>query len=180
MSKVQKICQGLAVSFLAASVLSGCSYVVKSGANVALGFTEKHVVPPILAMQDAEMVCNTGSALTPAIMSTKGMGADPTRVAVLMYAASGVCAENQALEQELRYLRASKAGQVTEAQDGAGTEAGCGSTIGADVSVFLKNHCAVKKSTTRMLKPPIKIHNSFEFCFLCSGMSKTFSQNDEA
>ncbi|MBH8464115.1 hypothetical protein, partial [Klebsiella pneumoniae] len=78
MSKVQKICQGLAVSFLAASVLSGCSYVVKSGANVALGFTEKHVVPPILAMQDAEMVCNTGSALTPAIMSTKGMGADPT------------------------------------------------------------------------------------------------------
>ncbi|MFI8039438.1 hypothetical protein ACFMJX_23485, partial [Acinetobacter baumannii] len=30
MSKVQKICQGLAVSFLAASVLSGCSYVVKS------------------------------------------------------------------------------------------------------------------------------------------------------
>ncbi len=117
MSKVQKICQGLAVSFLAASVLSGCSYVVKSGANVALGFTEKHVVPPILAMQDAEMVCNTGSALTPAIMSTKGMGADPTRVAVLMYAASGVCAENQALEQELRYLRASKAGQVTEAQD---------------------------------------------------------------
>ncbi len=117
MSKVQKICQGLAVSFLAASVLSGCSYVVKSGANVALGFTEKHVVPPILAMQDAEMVCNTGSALTPAIMSTKGMGADPTRVAVLMYAASGVCAENQALEQELRYLRASKAGQVTEAQE---------------------------------------------------------------
>ena len=117
MSKVQKISQGLAMSFLAASVLSGCSYVVKSGANVALGFTEKHVVPPILAMQDAEMVCNTGSALTPAIMSTKGMGADPTRVAVLMYAASGVCAENQALEQELRYLRASKAGQVTEAQD---------------------------------------------------------------
>lgn len=49
---------------------------MKSGANVALGFTEKHVVPPILAMQDAEMVCNTGSALTPAIMSTKGMGAD--------------------------------------------------------------------------------------------------------
>lgn len=39
MSKVQKISQGLAVSFLAASVLSGCSYVVKTGANVALGFT---------------------------------------------------------------------------------------------------------------------------------------------
>jgi hypothetical protein len=34
---------------VASSVLSGCSYVVKSGANVALGFSEKHIVPPILA-----------------------------------------------------------------------------------------------------------------------------------
>ncbi len=50
-------------------------------------------------------------------MSTKDMGADPTRMAVLLYAASGMCAERQALEQELRYLRASKAGQVSEAQD---------------------------------------------------------------
>ena len=63
------------------------------------------------------MVCNSGNALTPAIMSTKDMGADPTRVAVLLYSASGICAENQALEAELRYLRASKAGNVSEAQD---------------------------------------------------------------
>ncbi len=91
---------------------------MKSGANVALGFTEKHVVPPILAYADAEMVCNTGSALTPAIMSTKGMGADPARVAVLMYAASGVCAEKPSIRTGVtHYLRASKAGQVTEAQD---------------------------------------------------------------
>ena len=117
MSKVFQFNKIILTTALAASVLSGCSYVVKSGANVALGFSEKHIVPPILAMSDADMACNQGTALTPAIMATKDMGADPTRMAVLLYTASGMCAENNALKAELRYLRASKAGQVSEAQD---------------------------------------------------------------
>ena len=89
MSSVRKICQGMATIAITTTVLTGCSQVIKTGANVALGFTEKHIVPPILAMDDAEMVCNSGNSLTPAIMSTKEMGADPTRVAVLMYSAAG-------------------------------------------------------------------------------------------
>ena len=117
MSKLRKIGQGIVVALFTTSMLSGCSYVVKTGANVALGFSEKHVVPPILAMDDAEMVCSSGSALTPVVMSTQDMGADPTRLAVLLYAASGMCAENESLEAELRYLRAAKANQITEAQD---------------------------------------------------------------
>lgn len=117
MSQVQKIGQGVAVFAITSLLLSGCSQVIKTGANVALGFTEKHIVPPILAMEDAEMVCNSGNSLTPAIMATKDMGADPTRVAVLMYSAAGICAEEKALDAELRYLRAAKAGQVGEAQD---------------------------------------------------------------
>jgi hypothetical protein len=117
MSSVQKIGQGMAAIVITTTLLSGCSQVVKTGANVALGFTENHIVPPILAMDDAEMVCNSGNSLTPAIMATKDMGADPTRVAVLMYSAAGICAEQKALDSELRYLRASKANQVSEAQD---------------------------------------------------------------
>lgn len=117
MSTVQKICQGMATIVITTTVVTGCSQVIKTGANVALGFTENHIVPPILAMEDAEMVCNSGNSLTPAIMSTKDMGADPTRVAVLMYSAAGICAEQRALDAELRYLRAAKAGQITEAQD---------------------------------------------------------------
>lgn len=116
MSTVQKICQGMAAIAIT-TALTGCSHVIKTGANVALGFTEKHIVPPILAMEDAEMVCNSGNSLTPAIMSTKEMGADPTRVAVLMYSAAGICAEEQALQAELRYLRAAKTGNISEAQD---------------------------------------------------------------
>ncbi|NHB58002.1 hypothetical protein G9F32_08185 [Acinetobacter sp. 194] len=117
MSTVKKISQVIFTATVVSSFLSGCSQVVKTGANVAIGFSEKHLVPPILSMGDADMVCNQGTALTPAIMATKDMGADPTRVAVLLYSAAGMCAENRALNAELRYLRASKAGQVTEAQD---------------------------------------------------------------
>ena len=117
MSKVHKFGQLMLTAVVASPVLSGCSYVVKSGANIALGFSEKHIVPPILAGGDTDMACNSGTALTPAIMATKDMGADPTRMAVLLYSAAGMCAENRALDAELRYLRASKDGKVTEAQD---------------------------------------------------------------
>lgn len=116
MSKVQKLCQGLALA-AATMTFSGCSYVIKTGANIALGFAENHIVPPVLAMDDADMACATGNALTPAIMATKDMGADPTRMAVLMYASASMCAEGHALDAELRYLRAAKAGNVPEAQD---------------------------------------------------------------
>lgn len=117
MSKVQKITRFAMTALIASSVLSGCSYVVKSGANVAIGFSDKHIVPPILKMGDADMACQTGTALTPAIMATKDMGADPTRMAVLLYSAAGMCAEGKSVDAELRYLRASKANQVSEAQD---------------------------------------------------------------
>ena len=117
MSNFSKIAQGLTAAIVASTVLSGCSYIIKSGANIALRFSENHIVPPILAMDDPDMICNSGNALTPAIMATKDMGADPTRMAVLLYSGAGLCAESQSLEQELRYMRASKAGQVAEAQD---------------------------------------------------------------
>lgn len=117
MSNVKRLCQGMAIAISAAVTFSGCSHIIKTGANVALRFSENHIVPPILAMEDADMACASGNALTPAIMATKDMGADPTRMAVLMYSAAGMCAESRALDAELRYLRASKVGNVTEAQD---------------------------------------------------------------
>ena len=102
MSKVKRLCQGMAIAISAAVTFSGCSQIIKTGANVALRFSENHIVPPILAMEDADMACASGNALTPAIMATKDMGADPTRMAVLMFSAAGMCAEGKALDSELR------------------------------------------------------------------------------
>lgn len=117
MSNIYKISSIIVTTVAVSSFLVGCATTTKTGAKVGVGFSEKHILPPILAMGDVDMVCNSSNALAPVMMSTQSMGADPTRMAVLLYAASGVCAENNALNAELRYLRASKAGQVSEAQD---------------------------------------------------------------
>lgn len=96
---------------------AGCSQIYKQGANLALRFSENHFVPPIIAMGDTQMACESGTALTPLIVATQNLGADPTKMAVLLYASAGLCAEKQALNEELRYLRDSRAGKVEDAQD---------------------------------------------------------------
>lgn len=117
MSTVRRIHQGMVAAATAAFLLSGCSQVIKTGANVALGFANNHIVPPILAQDDPDMACATGNALTSVTMTTKAMGADPAKLAVLLYTSAGLCAESNALQAELRYLRASKANQIDEAKD---------------------------------------------------------------
>lgn len=117
MPTIRRMRQGMVAVATAAFLLSGCSQVIKTGANVALGFANNHIVPPILASDDPDMACASGNALTPVTMSTKAMGADPAKLAVLLYTSAGICAENNSLAAELRYLRASKANQIDEAKD---------------------------------------------------------------
>jgi hypothetical protein len=117
MSTVRKFRQGVVVVASTVFLLSGCSQIYKTGANLALRFTENHFVPPIVAMDDTQMVCESGTALTPLIVSTQALGADPTKMAVLLYAGAGLCAEKRALEQELQYLRSAREGKVEVAQD---------------------------------------------------------------
>ena len=117
MSTARRIRQGMVTVATAAFLLSGCSQVIKGGASVALGFAERHIIPPIIAMDDADMACASGNAMTPLIMATKGMGADPAKMAVLLYTSAGICAENNSLAAELRYMRAAKANQIEEAKD---------------------------------------------------------------
>ena len=111
--RVSAICTVIGIQPL----LSGCSQVVKGGAMIALSFTENNIVPPILKLDDAPMACASGESLTPMILATEGMGADPAKMAVFMYVSAGLCAEDRALENELRYLRASRANNIEEAQD---------------------------------------------------------------
>lgn len=99
------------------AIVAGCSQIYRTGANIALGFAEKHIVPPILTLQDTNMACESSNATAPLIIATKALGADPAKIATLMYSGAALCAEEMAVEEELRYMRAAKAGQVEEAQD---------------------------------------------------------------
>jgi hypothetical protein len=98
------------------TALTGCSQVIKTGANVALRFAENRIVPPILTVGDTNMACLSSTSMTPLIIATQSMGADPTKLGVLMYSGAALCSEQAALEQELSYLRAARAGQVEVAQ----------------------------------------------------------------
>lgn len=111
------IAKSMVVAVAAALTLTGCSQVIKTGANVGLKFAEGHIVPPILTQDDTNMVCVSGTSLLPAILATSAMGADSTNMAVLLYVGAASCAEDSALENELAYMRASRAGKVEEAQD---------------------------------------------------------------
>ena len=109
--------KSMVVAIAATVTLTGCSQIIKQGANVGLVFAENHIVPPILAQDDTNMVCVSGTSLLPAILATEAMGADATKMAVLLYVGSASCAEDTALEHELAYMRASRAGRIEEAQD---------------------------------------------------------------
>lgn len=109
---------GAMASLIGVTVLfSGCSQVVKTGASIAIKFSENNIAPPIMALDDAQMACASGEAITPLILATEGMGADPAKMAVLMYVSAGLCAEDRALEHELRYVRSSRANLIEDAQD---------------------------------------------------------------
>ena len=84
----------MALAVMASSLFTGCSYAVKSGTNLALGFSERHIVPPILAMNDSDMVCNSGNALTPAIMATKDMGRSYPHSCVALHGFWHVCGKS--------------------------------------------------------------------------------------
>lgn len=99
------------------ALLSGCSQINKTGANIALGFTENHLIPPLFKSDDVGMACTSGEALTPLIVATMGLKADPHEISVLLYTSAGLCAEQRALDYELRYMRSSRANLIDDAQD---------------------------------------------------------------
>lgn len=109
--------QSVVISVLGASALLTACSPVKFGANQSLRFVERNLVPPMLADDDVDMVCASGESTTPLILAAGGLGADTDQLATVLYQTAALCAEQRGLEEELRYMRASRANQVEEAQD---------------------------------------------------------------
>lgn len=109
--------QGFAGIVIGSSVLLSACDPIAFVSNQALRFVEKKLVPPMLKDNDVVMACNSGVATAPLIMATENLGANTDQLGTLLYTTAGLCAEIEANEHELRYLRASKVGNVEEAQD---------------------------------------------------------------
>lgn len=101
--------------------LGGCSVVnhmiYKTTGTVMTAYAETHQVPYVLASDDLEMNCAMAQALTPLLMSFSRVTHTPDKLGVMVYLSAGMCAESQAWEEELRYLRAVRGGNGQEAQD---------------------------------------------------------------
>lgn len=109
--------RGFASAIIGASVLLSACDPVAFISNQSLRFVEKKLVPPMLKDNDVVMACNSGVATAPLIMATENLGANADQLGTLLYTTAALCAEMEANEHELRYLRAAKAGNVDEAQD---------------------------------------------------------------
>lgn len=90
---------------------------VKNSGKILVGFIETHAVPYVLETDDVEMGCVMAEALTLLIPSLEQINAAPYKLAIIFDFLSGSCSEFKAWEEELRYLRAIYAKNVTEAQD---------------------------------------------------------------
>lgn len=94
----------LPAAALASVLLAGCSPYKFVGDHV-MRFGEEAIVPATLADDDPVTACRAAEAFAAAAISFEGVGTDVNRIAVLLFTATGVCAEGDALAAELAYLR---------------------------------------------------------------------------
>ena len=102
---------------MALVLLQGCGMIYKTTGDVLINFGQDEMLPYMMTQDDAAMGCALGESMTPLLMSFQRVGSNPDKLAVLVYVTASTCAEEQALEEELRYTRALNAGNVSEARD---------------------------------------------------------------
>lgn len=80
-------------------------------------FSEQNVVPLALAADDLRVDCAAALTFTGPLMSMERIGTKSDRVGILVWMGSGLCAELQAIESELAFLRAMQQHDPVRAQD---------------------------------------------------------------
>ncbi len=98
-------------------LLQGCGMIYKTTGDVLINFGQDEMLPYMMTQEDAAMGCAIGESMTPLLMSFQRVGSNPDKLGVLVYVTASTCAEERALEEELRYSRALQAGNTNEARD---------------------------------------------------------------
>ncbi|EKF73469.1 hypothetical protein A11A3_13530 [Alcanivorax hongdengensis A-11-3] len=97
--------------------LQGCGVIYKTTGDVLISYGRSEMLPYMMAYDDVRMACITGEAQTPLLMSFERVGSNPNKLGTMVFTTAAACADQLALESELRYMRAVKGGNVNEAQD---------------------------------------------------------------
>jgi len=102
---------------LSALTMGGCALIESNVSNTTLSILEDGFTPPVLQVTDVEMACSFSMVNTPLVGAARNFYGDPSLMETVMLSSAGVCAENQAINEEMRYLRAARDKRADEAQD---------------------------------------------------------------
>jgi hypothetical protein len=97
--------------------MGGCALIESNVSGVTLGILEDGFTPPVLKMSDVEMGCSFSMVNAPLIGAARNFYGDPSLMETVLLSSAGVCSETQAINEEMRYLRASRDKRADEAQD---------------------------------------------------------------
>ena len=100
-------------------MLAGCSVnpLHKITGDVMTGYAEAENTPYVLAMTDVGKACALGESVDPLLYSFSRVTMEPAKTGTLLSVLAGICMEDEAQEQELRYLRADYEGNMNELRD---------------------------------------------------------------
>ena len=102
---------------ISALTMGGCALIESNVSSTTLSIIEDGFTPPTLKMGDVEMACNFSVVNTPLVGAARNFYGDPSLIETVMLSSAGVCSENQAMTDEMRYLRASRDKRADEALD---------------------------------------------------------------
>ncbi|WP_374258416.1 hypothetical protein [Aquabacterium sp.] len=102
---------------ISALTMGGCAMIQSNVANTTLSILEDGVTPPVLQERDVDMACNFSMVNAPLVGAARNFYGDPSLMETVMLSSAGVCSENQAMGEEMRYLRAARDKRADEAQD---------------------------------------------------------------
>ncbi|WP_225314252.1 hypothetical protein [Marinobacter halotolerans] len=100
-------------------ILAGCSAnpIYSTTGVVLANYSEDEATPYVMQMSDPQMACALGEGIDPLLYSFSRVTDAPDTTGSLLMLLAGNCAEYQAWEAELAYLRADYAGNVPAAKD---------------------------------------------------------------
>ncbi|MGM0451199.1 MAG: hypothetical protein ACQERE_10235 [Pseudomonadota bacterium] len=100
-------------------MLAGCSVnpLHKITGDVMTGYAEAENTPYVLEMTDVGKACALGESVDPLLYSFSRVTMEPAKTGTLLSVLAGICMEQEAQEEELRYLRADYQDNTTELRD---------------------------------------------------------------
>ena len=97
--------------------LSGCSIIYMQMGWVVYDLTDRHVTPYTMSIDDVDVACATTQGLQPLVMAFTRVTSTDDLAGLMMNMMAGACAEEEAIEESLTYIRAFKNQNINEAKD---------------------------------------------------------------